>query len=298
MSHFTVAVLTNEGDSHEDLLAPYQENNMGDCPEEILEFQDETEEIERQYQTGTMPMIEGPDGKLYYTWDKKFRKSSYLWNNEYEYPEGYKKVTRPYSDFFATIDVFADEYYGYTRNDDGQFGYTTNPNAQWDWYQVGGRWPGMLLLKKGAEGTKGEITLLADQEFKDSAYKEVDGHMSVDSALLRDIDWEKMREVSLKQAELSWEDAQLLLDPIKRNWRFGVMENETKEAFLERTASFYTFAVITPDGEWHEKGSMGWFGASTETEEESKEWNQSFYDTFIKGLDQDNVTLTIVDCHI
>lgn len=32
MSHFTVAVITDSPDNLEKLLAPFQENNMGDCP--------------------------------------------------------------------------------------------------------------------------------------------------------------------------------------------------------------------------------------------------------------------------
>lgn len=47
MSHFTVLVV---GDSPEDRLAPFQENNMGDCPEEYLEFFDVTEKYQKQYQ--------------------------------------------------------------------------------------------------------------------------------------------------------------------------------------------------------------------------------------------------------
>ncbi len=42
---------------------------------------------------------------------------------------------------------------------------------------------------------------------------------------------------------------------------------------------------------------MGWFGCSSETSEESTNWNLNFYDRFIKDSDQD-LTLTIVDCHI
>ena len=45
MSHFTVAVfIDGKQDSEylenrlEEMLAPFQENNMGDCPEEYLEF--------------------------------------------------------------------------------------------------------------------------------------------------------------------------------------------------------------------------------------------------------------------
>ena len=49
MSHFSVAVVTNTGSEEEveRLLAPYQENNMGDCPEEYLEFiEDEDADID------------------------------------------------------------------------------------------------------------------------------------------------------------------------------------------------------------------------------------------------------------
>lgn len=37
MSHFTVAVFSDGSKTVEKLLAPYQENNMGDCPKEYLE---------------------------------------------------------------------------------------------------------------------------------------------------------------------------------------------------------------------------------------------------------------------
>lgn len=40
MSHFTVGVFIDpkRGKKLKELLAPYQENNMGDCPKEYLEF--------------------------------------------------------------------------------------------------------------------------------------------------------------------------------------------------------------------------------------------------------------------
>ncbi len=47
MSHFTVLVV---GENPEDQLAPFQENNMDDCPEEYLEFFDVTEKYQKQYQ--------------------------------------------------------------------------------------------------------------------------------------------------------------------------------------------------------------------------------------------------------
>jgi len=38
MSHYTVAVIVDKLDENEvaKMLAPYQENNMGDCPREYL----------------------------------------------------------------------------------------------------------------------------------------------------------------------------------------------------------------------------------------------------------------------
>lgn len=50
MSHFTVAVITPSLNSVEDLLALFQENNMGNCPEEYLAFFDVEEEYQRSYE--------------------------------------------------------------------------------------------------------------------------------------------------------------------------------------------------------------------------------------------------------
>ena len=47
MSHFTVAVITESLDKVDELLAPYQENNMGNCPKEYLEFYDIEEEYRK-----------------------------------------------------------------------------------------------------------------------------------------------------------------------------------------------------------------------------------------------------------
>lgn len=53
MSHFTVLVI---GDNPEKQLAPYQENNMGDCPREYIEFNNVEEEYRKQYEEDTKPV--------------------------------------------------------------------------------------------------------------------------------------------------------------------------------------------------------------------------------------------------
>lgn len=51
MSHFPVAVIVPDGVSLNDLLAPYQENNMGDCPKKYMEFVDTEDEHRKEYET-------------------------------------------------------------------------------------------------------------------------------------------------------------------------------------------------------------------------------------------------------
>ena len=57
MSHFCTAVVLDTKDENEVLylldkaLAPYQENNMEDCPEEYLEFESRMDDIEEEYNT-------------------------------------------------------------------------------------------------------------------------------------------------------------------------------------------------------------------------------------------------------
>lgn len=65
----------------------------------------------------------------------------------------------------------------------------------------------------------------------------------------------------------------------------------------DRDSEFAPYAVITPDGEWHAPGVVGWFGTSSEDDEEEERWAESFYEDFLGDADPDTV-LALVDCHI
>lgn len=58
----------------------------------------------------------------------------------------------------------------------------------------------------------------------------------------------------------------------------------------------FPFAFITPDGEWHERGEMGWW-ACVSNEKEETDWKDEFK-KFICSLDSKNTIVTVVDCHI
>lgn len=58
---------------------------------------------------------------------------------------------------------------------------------------------------------------------------------------------------------------------------------------------FTTWAVLTLQGEWVEPGRVIWFGASTASEEDEREWESSYKERFLTEAD---LFVTIVDCHI
>jgi len=240
MSHFTVLVI---GEDVEEQLAPYDENIV--VPRYVKYTKEQLIKKGRediaQYEKGTYAEYL-KDPVKYAERCSNPRHLRYLKN---EFPKMLK---------WNDEQIYQNELRWYEKKDIGAEGevYSTyNPKSKWDWYQIGGRWAGMLILKKGAKsGEKGEQSLLD----KSSPYAKG----GVDSALKKDIDFKKTTKKNK--------------DP------------------------FGTYAVVK-NGEWFQKGEMGWWGMSSETEEESIKWDEGFFKNFIKPLSPDT-KLTIVDCHI
>ena len=72
--------------------------------------------------------------------------------------------------------------------------------------------------------------------------------------------------------------------------------NVSEEEFIAKVKSraLCTFAVLK-NGQWYEKGQMGWWGLVSNEKEEQK-WNEEWY-RLVMSLPEDTL-LTIVDCHI
>lgn len=75
---------------------------------------------------------------------------------------------------------------------------------------------------------------------------------------------------------------------------------ETNEAYIHELDMDYLlehipFCFVTEDGEWREKGEMGWWG-SVSNEKPEDSWKQQFVD-YVKSLDE-NCLVTVVDFHI
>ena len=67
-----------------------------------------------------------------------------------------------------------------------------------------------------------------------------------------------------------WEDFLLKKDGIGCN-NCLITEVDWKKPII-------TYAVVTPNGEWHSRGKMLWFGIGNETEKQGRNWDLSFYD--------------------
>ena len=163
-----------------------------------------------------------------------------------------------YMEFYKDEDCEVDEI-------TGEKGFWQNPNAKWDYWCEGGR------FEKYAIETIGFV-----------------------SGRVCDIKFDKEKEA--KAAEKWWNDnidengnAKTFIAALERN---GL----DRDKYIESKSHVSFRAVVTPDGEWHEVGTMGWFGMSSETEDELYDWNINFEERFIKPYE--DYTITIVDCHI
>jgi hypothetical protein len=330
MSHFTVLVIGNDA---EEQLAPYQENNIGDCPEEYLEFQDCTDEINKQWEENIKTISEWySDGTVYLNKEDydKFKNDGRLTTKKpysihslnqrvsvscdseeklyglahsLQSPEeftmflieGPKEI--PIRDKYKDIQEFANDYHGYEKDEEDRYGYTTNPNSKWDWYQLGGRWTGFFKLKKGANGQVGEVGLMTESP--------EDGY--VDCAFKKDIDFEGMKAENLVKYNGLYDkfEQEMANNPEtaknKAYWEYGIENKgdkdnwitETREEYVSRHYYPTTYALVK-DSEWYAKGEMGWWGLSDDNNKDN--WDKEFFE-LIDSVSDDTL-LSVYDCHI
>lgn len=161
MSHFTVLVITDNPEDVESAMAPFQENNAGDCPEQFLTFTSVQEEVERDWTSEDLHNGYMDKGQFYWPHNTYELETTYG-KNWVEYVD---KVSLRLNQVYSSFDKMVEDYHGYrsVNPDTGEYGYWENPNAKWDWYQIGGRWTGFFKMKwptlPGLEGfTKAEIS--------------------------------------------------------------------------------------------------------------------------------------------
>lgn len=266
MSHFAVAVFTKpNGETVDELLAPYYEGlevesyiykTKGELIAEGKEFQESVKDGKRTLSKYNKDIVNAKTDE-----------------------ELYNAIC---------------EYHGYKPDDNGNIWSTYNPNSKWDWYSIGGRFPGRLKSKNGShgEGSAFNDNPMIDGEFDSARVGDIDFSPDMDKYNKAIRFWEVVVD---KEPLKEGENEDDFFNLYREEWYKEYYKN--KIIYAQICASCSTYAVVTPDGKWHQKGDMLWFGMSTETEDEALDWDIHYKERFIDTADPD-WNLTIVDCHI
>lgn len=314
MSHYTTLAIVRKNSTRdvEDILAPYDENRevtpyIYQTKEELIK--ELTEEVEN-YRLCRKRALELSEEeykeartkeKLHYTY------SAVIDN----VPEGYLEVDlKDPEAVYALYVKNADEYQKFDR--EGNLLSTYNPKSRWDWYSLGGRWEGKLILKLSPKYN-------SYREMK-SKSKRCDYRKRADQARAGDVDWDAMYTPAPEDVKTwgdFWDEFVLgklppeiaALDKKGQNtylsdkYGFTLYGPEyyrdfykTKEEYIRRQGVWTTYAVVDNKG-WYEPGKMGWFGMSDTTAESEAEWDNNYRSRFIDTLDPDD-EVYIIDCHI
>lgn len=132
---------------------------------------------------------------------------------------------------------------------------TYNRNRKWDWWQIGGRWNGRLPNNSNYMRCGEILTNRRSQR------------PTLDPDLMERAYFRIEHEENLAQYEAVPEDLRDLWEP---------------------------FSILTPDGQWHERGDMGWF-AMVADKKDLHSWIKhvkAIYEQYAEN------TLVLLDCHI
>lgn len=394
MSHFSCIVVTPSKPSEKELgaiLQPWHEYECTGVRDQYVVEVDMTDEVLEQFnkpqEVVVLPAYLHPDpvtGELvlgvsrvysrydnrFYTKEPEIKGSSLLdrGRKEFELPPGASIETmsaeeaRKHGIGYATMAECAEEYFGADIEGDGKFFRLTNPNKKWDWWQVGGRWTGMLIpnyrpeedprniktcelcngtgkrtdsiaLEQnpgmtevtcngcGGKGQRAEwptnwVKVAGDQmrldeiplitlrdEAERKALQRYDQAIEIIAG--REIPiWEKVVEKHFKdykQAREEFNDNQVIKD-LREAKILDFFDGDTTEFTMprERVASIHRASAICPfayvyNGEWNERGEMGWW-ACVSGEKDRATWAEQFSDMLDK-LPGDYY-LSVIDCHI
>ena len=299
---------------------------FADCTEEIDErWNDTTTVVKMPDGSMLMPW----DEKF------KKKGSFGIGTDTHEIPEGLKKEEVPTSEYAIsqglTKDEWAKDWFGYVQNEEGVWGYWHNPNAKWDWWTLGGRWSGYFKVKKGVPEDayelgesglmgsarnrsagradhirKGDIDMDAmREEAEKDANDRYDEFEAVVEGCPVSEPWDTIRERYEEDINKAREvyNAQPMVQALQKNRDFVwykpedfYVANGGRDKYVANSfcAVFLPFAFLK-DGEWVEKGKMGWWGV-VHNEKLQYDWSGKFLEMFLEL--PDDTLISMVDCHI
>lgn len=266
------------------MLAPFQENNNGDCPKAFLKFNDVEDGYRVEWQSKRVERIR--DGaELLPEYDDRFRVPGTfgVGSDTHAAPATLERVQVPLREMYPDFDQFMKEYAGYELDPKmGRYGYWENPNAKWDWFSIGGRYTGRMGGYDPQKDSKNYETCFI-------------------------CNGTGTRPGTNYDAEAAWARKGNELFPcigegcnacygagvsLKFPSHFRDVGNVAPVS--ELPDNFSCFAMLTPEGEWIERGTMGWWGIVTDEKDETA-WKR----TIRTVLDRYRSCIAVgVDCHI
>ncbi len=310
-------------------LDPFHEFECTGLDNEYVKEIDETEEIKKEYSEDKSTYLISPNGEKISPYANQFYREltaeeSLLFKNEpftnkiqvdnrdWGDGKGYRPKTRYIPDGykkkeFFTKDVvsfleFASDYTGYlaVHEEDlidklktHKYGYIlvdsnnnvikcvkrTNPNRKWDWWVIGGRWTGTFINDDPTKNPKNyERCFICE-----GSGSRLD---------MTGVDWSRKGNEMFpcigSGCNACYGSGMVLKHPPNFERSGDICP------VAELKEDFTPFAFLTPEGEWIEKGQMGWF-ACVSNEKDKDEWK----DSCRKILDKYKDCIAVaVDCHI
>lgn len=353
MSHFSVLVITATDPNVDDTLAkalqPFHEFECTGTVDEYIQSLDKLAEIRESYEKDTATLVlQRPDGSKVYAFTNKGEYIDEVLpfydkvERTLNLPESWEQLrSEPVKDYQAFVDFavyenggaliegdaepdLEDEHkWGWVRVKDGEVTEIvrrTNPNKQWDWWVVGGRYSGKLTTKSGEVVNQCQMKDLDFESMRQAVVKRrsdaVESAIADMPAVETLVIWRKHSE-TITATRAAWEAAQsgksfadwLTANPdnpttIARDkrvlnalgdWGAGVPDSAPDPFEWARNAPALTCWAVLKDGQWQEKGEMGWFGMAANEKPEG-EW-EDLVSNLVRDLPED-FFISVVDCHI
>lgn len=285
---------------------------------ELTEFCDKTEEVQREYETGTVDCYQLAEGTIVHPKDRRiYGKFIALDGKVYETKWGplkqrkrSKKAKRikvkhdyPFDKLYSTAAEYAKAEYGYIFEESTRkLGYYDNPNVFYDWFSIGGGWTKRLLVKETClECVDGERTpyLQCPQ-----------GYKWVCAARKKDIEWKKMYDLEYKAAKIRYEELQQFFmsrksdeDSNKEVTEDGVVTSKGFIYYKEDTLETYLARHGLEDADNYMPMGYGLINSygieviqSLSDEDSMAEW-QKMGKKYMEFTNPDSV-IVAVDCHM
>lgn len=302
MSHFAVMVI---GDDVEEQLSKYDENIVVDeyCKGEVPE--DEKKLMIEYY--------EREKNETFNSFDECYTKYGKGWNsNRWRKDEDGKwKVYSTYNplskwDWWQVGGRFSGAFITHIKKDvkvsDENYGEPSWCTKEIGIDSIEKKYIDFDAIRKDAETDARERYRNIARLFKNGEIPKVDMTWAKVCELFKDKTLDEKRNIyNAQTAVIEWnkakEEDRNSPSPVLGGFFVSIDNYQmSEEEYVKKAGdeSFVPFAVVK-DGEWHERGEMGWW-AMVANEKEPTEWNEIVR----KLLDEtdDDEMITFVDCHI